>query len=334
MINLSDLNFNFALLLKEIKDRNIDLNYVENTNLVQAKLDQHVEHLLPHVNRLTPGVYCDIMQDKFYSKALVRQSGFSVVDGCVFQQDDIDAAMIFADQIGYPVVIKPVNLAQGELVFANLQTPEEFTNAFVLIAQHNQGRSILVEKHFHGADYRFLVVDNGDIAVVMRTHPTIIGDGQLTIAQLVEQENTRRMNPRTTCLCELYLDDHEAKRTLLHQGLTEQSIPQKGRVVTLRYNANVSKGAECENVLDIVHPSYLALAREIHALFPGSGYTCVDLLIKTITAPVDADLYVFCEFNVSPGLSLHHMPSKGKPHFVARSIIDLLFPETARGTIR
>jgi hypothetical protein len=58
------------------------------------------------------------------------------------------------------------------------------------------------------------------------------------------------MNPRTTCLCPIYIDDVEGKRALEEQGLTPETILAKNQQATLRYHANVSWGAECENVLD------------------------------------------------------------------------------------
>ena len=126
-----------------------------------------------------------------------------------------------------------------------------------------------------------------------------------------------------------HIDDPEGKRVLISQNLTPNTILKNGESKNLRYNANVCWGAECENVLDQVHPSYLSLAKEIHTLFPGSAYTGIDLLINDISQPAHPDNYVICEFNIDPGFSLHLMPSKGKPHNVLKPIVDFLFPETA-----
>lgn len=328
MIDYSNIKFNFALLLKEIAARGVILNFIGDTDIIEAKLDNHVEYLINYTTRLNSAVTQIIFQDKYYSKNLLQQKGISVPKGSVFRAGEIKEALLFAEKIGYPVVIKPVNASQGHFVFANLENENEFVRAFKSIEHYSPLRCILVEEYFAGDDHRFLVIADKDIAVVKRTPPKIVGDGQSTIQQLVQAENYSRMNPRNTCLCEIQIDDDEGKRTLQKQGLTPTSILKNGQVVQLRHNANVSGGGECENILETVHPSYLALAKEIHSFFPSNAFSCIDLLIKDVRKQAQADNYAFCEFNADPGFSLHELPSKGKPHYVVRSIVDLLFPET------
>jgi hypothetical protein len=42
---------------------------------------------------------------------------------------------------------------------------------------------------------------------VEREPANIIGDGIHTIRELIDQENYRRMHPRNSCLCEIWIDD-------------------------------------------------------------------------------------------------------------------------------
>jgi len=330
MIDYEAFKFNFALMLKAIAARNVELNCVGNTDIVEARLGAHVEYLVNYATRLTPEVNAAILRDKYYAKSILAEKGFSVPPGFVFSATEITAALTYAERLGYPVVIKPVNGAQGDSVFPNLVDEREFREAFQWISRKSQSRDILVEKYFDGDDYRFLVIADKDLAVVKRSAPRVTGDGVSTVQELIAVENYRRMNPRNTCLCEIHIKDEEGQRVLSHQGMTEESVPEKGQLVRLRYNANVSWGGDCENVLDTVHPSYLDLARSIHALFPGNHFTCVDILARDVTTPVSKDSYTFCEFNVDPGFSLHHMPGTGKPHLVLETIVDMLFPETAK----
>jgi D-alanine-D-alanine ligase-like ATP-grasp enzyme len=328
MLDYSLFPFNFSMLLREVESRGIELNLISDTDIIEAKFNSHVEYFINYITRLTPAVYLKIFNDKYYSKAFLIDKGISVPPGLVFGPDQAEFALGFAETIGYPVVIKPVNGSQGNLVFANLTDKYEFSKAFQLISSQLKSRSILVEKYFDGDDYRFLVIADQDVAIVKRSPPKIIGDGISSIKEIIDRENDRRMNPRTTCLCKIIIDDEEGVRTLKKQGLNASTIPLPGQVVQLRNNANVSFGASCENVLDTVHPSYIELARTIHSLFPGNAFTCIDILSKDVTVPVNADNYAFCEFNSDPGFSLHELPSIGEPHLVVRSIVDLLFPET------
>jgi D-alanine-D-alanine ligase-like ATP-grasp enzyme len=327
-MSIHKFKFNFQLMLREIESRGVRIRCLGNTDIVEASLGNHVEYLVDYISRLTPGVYLPILDDKFYAKEFVRDKGFSVIPGEVFGPSQIREAVQYAGQLGYPVVLKPTNAGHGDLAFVNLKDEASFISAFTEFSKYTNLRNMLVEKYCLGDDYRFLVVADKDIAVVKRTLPIVIGDGVSSIRSLVDKENYRRMNPRNTCLCPIYIDDIEGTRALTEQGFTQDSVPEKDQIVVLRYHANVSWGAECENVLKIVHPSYLDLARGIHALLPGNQFTGIDLLVKDITRPVTKDSYSFCEFNSDPGFSLHHMPSKGTPHMILRSIVDILFPET------
>lgn len=329
MLDYSFISFNFALLLRELESRNIVLSFLGNTDLIMARLDNHIEYFNNYLTRLTPAIYNTIFQDKYYSKVFLQTHGISVAPGQVFTVKQYNEALQYAKTLGFPVVLKPVAHDQGHYVFANITTEKEFRNAYEILMDATSVYYILVEKFFAGDDYRFLVIADKDLAVIKRSAPKIIGDGLSTIREIVEAENYKRLNPRVTCLCTIKIDSHECLRTLAKQGMNLDSIPKANQEVLLRNNANVSVGASCENVLDSAHPSYLDLARKIHALLPGNSVTCIDLLAYDITVPLKDDEYVFCEFTVDPGFSLHEMPGHGQPHSVVSSIVDLLFPETS-----
>ena len=52
---------------------------------------------------------------------------------------------------------------------------------------------------------------DGFVAAVEREPANVIGDGNSTLQQLIDKENYKRMNPRDTCLCEIWLDDISEK---------------------------------------------------------------------------------------------------------------------------
>ncbi|KTD57426.1 hypothetical protein [Legionella shakespearei] len=330
MFDTSMFSFNFSLLLKYIADRGIELNLLPNTDIVVAQKEAHIEYLVNYQTSITPSNSYIILDDKFYSKKLMEYQGYSVPKARVFDHNGIEEALSFAGQIGYPVVLKKTNGSQGFFVYPNLQTEHELKTAFEDILKSEIQCNIMVEQHFDGDDYRFLIINGVEEPfIVRRTAPRVVGDGVSTIQSLIEKENHRRLNPRSTCLTEIFIQDTDGLRALNHQQLTLDSIPEKDRVVLLRYNANVTWGAQCEALdTNSIHPSYVELAKSIHKLFPENGFTSVDLLIKDPVTPCSPDSYIFCEFNTGPGFSLHHMPGIGAPQNVLDPIVDLLFPET------
>ena len=88
-----------------------------------------------------------VSMDKFFTKLIVREAGVPVLDGCVYNLSDyaeMDRMLDdVEDKIGYPVIIKPVNLGssvgisiarnRGELVSA---MDDAFRYASKVVAEH------------------------------------------------------------------------------------------------------------------------------------------------------------------------------------------------------
>jgi cyanophycin synthetase len=319
---------NFKLLLEEIGSRGIEICFVTNTDVVRAKCGEHVEYLWNGLTRLTPVSDRILMNDKYYAKCILHENGFPVAEGIVFSSEQCEDALAYCEYLGYPVVLKPTDASSGDLVFAHIVNPSEFKKSFLEFAKKTSSRNMLVEKHFFGDDHQFMLVKNKGVAVAKRSLPSIQGDGVSTIRQLIDRENDRRMNPRNTCLCEIYVDDPDGSRALEQQGLTVNSILGIGEKVHLRNNANVSWGGFCEEVTESVHPSYIENLRKIFNIFTGSSFLVVDLLAKDITQPASHDNHIISEFNAKPAFSMYQQAAAGKANYIVKDVVDLLFPET------
>lgn len=333
MFDYTKVHFNVALFLREMERRGIALASVPDTDLICATLGRHTEYLQGMLSRIVPSVYSATLEDKYYSKKLLQMHSIPVVPGRVFSSGELEVVKKYvAEELGYPVVIKPTNTDSGTLVFASIETEAELCAAYGEIGRAISENTILVERHFNNCgDYRFFVSDvRSEIPVVRRTPARVVGDGHATIGQLIARQNHARMHPRSSCLCEIYVDDNEGRRCIAKQGLTLDSVVAQGEEVVLRYNANVSWGGDCENVAQQMHPSYFDVIRRIYALFPGLPFLFVDLLIRDHRLPATATNYVVCEFHLNfPGLSLFQLPGRGAPQDVISPLVDMLFPETA-----
>ncbi len=74
-----------------------------------------------------------------------------------------------------------------------------------------------------------------------------------------KNEHPLRGDGSRTPLKKIALGDIE-KLQLKEQGLTVDSVPEKGRKVQLRANSNISTGGDSIDMTDLMHPSYKALA--------------------------------------------------------------------------
>ncbi|MDD5456224.1 MAG: cyanophycin synthetase [Candidatus Margulisbacteria bacterium] len=324
-----NLHFNFQLLLRELQERNIQLSYIPDTDIVEARFDKHIELLVNCDSRLVPSQYINLFGDKYFTNVFLKEKKFPVPESRIFESDRQDLALYYAQNtLKFPVVVKP-NISEGGYhVYCNIESREDFIICFEEIRKNNLP-VILVEKYLRDQDdYRFFVTSSGYTAVIKRTCPRITGDGKLSIIDLIEKENYKRLNPRNTCLCDIYIKDIEAVRALSKQKHKISDVLADGEELVLRFNSNVGSGGWCEDVTDEIHPSYISVAHDILRLFPDLGFTGIDLLIKDPGAQAVASNYSVLEINHRPGFSLHTLPGNGQSRNVLKPVVDLLFPET------
>src|SRR4029079_4735886 len=192
---------------------------------------------------------------------------------------------------------------------------------------------IIVEKHITGGDFRLLVVGDKLIATAQRQPAQVFGDGQHTVQQLVDQENTdpRRGEDHATCLSKIPLDA-VSMQVLADQGLTVATIPPTGQLVLIRRNANLSTGGTATDVTDLVHPDVAARAIEA-ARMVGLDVAGVDVVCSDVRRPLEEQAVVIVEVNAAPGLRMHLQPSAGHPRPVGEAIISTMFAEKQNGRI-
>ena len=262
-----------------------------------------------------------IAQDKDLTKMLLEAAGVPVPRG--FVADDEDQAWEIANKIGFPVVVKPRDGNQGKGVAVNIETRKQLNAAFAIASDIS--RDVIVEQYIPGHDFRMLVINNQLVAAARRDPPSVIGDGQHTVTQLVEQVNTDplRGDGHATALTKIRFDEI-ALATLATQGLNAQSVPEKGKRVLLRNNANLSTGGSATDVTDEVHPE-LAARMVTAAQMVGLDIAGVDLVAETILKPMEEQRAGIVEINAAPGLRMHLSPSFGKPRPVGEAIVDSMF---------
>lgn len=271
----------------------------------------------------TSAIAEQIAQDKDLTRDLLRAIGVPVPEGRPASTPD--EAWEIAQSLGLPVVVKPRFGNQGRGVATNLTTREQVLHAFD--AARQAGGSVVVERHVPGDDYRLLVVGSRLVAASRRRPAQVVGDGARSIRELVAEINRdpKRGDGHASPLSRIRLDDPVALAVLDEQGFTPDDIPEAGRSVLIRRNANLSTGGTAEDVTDAVHPEVAARAVEA-ARVVGLDIAGVDLLATDISAPLESQSGAVVEVNAGPGLRMHLHPSIGKPRPVAEAIVSELFP--------
>ncbi|MEO5606805.1 MAG: cyanophycin synthetase [Polaromonas sp.] len=276
----------------------------------------------------TSAVAESIAQDKDLTKKLLRAAGVPVPLGRPVTS--LDDAWRAAGEIGLPVVVKPQDGNQGKGVTVNILTREHLEIAYRAAAEYGE---VMIEKFLPGCDFRLLVVGSKLVAASRREPPQVVGDGQHSVRELIDivNQDPRRGEGHATSLTRIRLDDIAVAR-LDAQALSPESIPERGRRVVLRNNANLSTGGTATDVTDEVHPAVSASAVAA-AHMVGLDICGVDVVCESMRHPLEEQNGGVVEVNAAPGLRMHLSPSYGKGRAVGEAMINELFPTGDNGRI-
>ncbi|MBU0917784.1 cyanophycin synthetase [Aquabacterium parvum] len=276
----------------------------------------------------TSAVAESIAQDKDLTKRLLAAAGVPVPIGRPVT-DLADAAKV-VEEIGWPVVVKPRDGNQGKGVTVNIVSHDHLAIAHKVAAEYGE---VMVERYLPGNDFRLLVVGDRLVAAARRDPPYVIGDGVHTVRQLVDKvnEDPRRGEGHATSLTKIRIDEIAIVR-LQVQGLTADEVPEQGRRVILRNNANLSTGGTATDVTDDVHPEVAARAIAA-AQCIGLEICGVDVLAESVHRPLEVQNGGIVEVNAAPGLRMHLSPSYGKGRNVGEAVISNLYKSGDDGRI-
>ncbi|MFC7370305.1 cyanophycin synthetase [Fictibacillus iocasae] len=267
--------------------------------------------------------------DKDMTKKLLAAAGIPVPAGEVIRTED--ELMKAASQLGYPLVIKPLNGRQGKNIVTNIQNEEELLNAFRCV--YSDGVRYIVERYYDGNDYRFLVVNGKLTAASLRLPPMVIGDGVHTIAELIEEENKNELrgDGHEKAMTKIPIDERTAVHLEL-SGLSLNTVLMHGQRIEVLGNANLSTGGSAIDVTESVHSSYRRIVTNA-AKAIGLDIAGIDLIANDVSVPFAPGSSAVLEVNAAPGIRMHLYPSSGEPQDAGGAIVDYLFSSREEAAI-
>ena len=222
-------------------------------SLVQLGHGRHQQRIQATVTGQTQHIAVEIASDKEDTRGLLESLGLPVPRQALVYgpQDAVEAA----HQIGFPVVVKPLNANHGRGVSIRLVDDAQVERGFEHASQHGSSQGVLVESFVSGFDHRMLVVNGHLVAVAKRVPGHVVGDGRHTIEELVEIVNRdpQRGVGHEKVLTQLAFDA-QAERLLAKAGHTAATVLPDGEVFYLRSTANLSTGGTAIDLTDLVHP--------------------------------------------------------------------------------
>ncbi len=314
-------------ILRAARRRNIPYTRLNSGSLVQLGEGKNQRRIWTAETDATSAIAEAIASDKDLTKRLLRQVGVPVPYGrAVSSAED---AWIASQEIGFPVVVKPCSANHQRGISIELSTKAEIMQAYHFAVEAGETNDILVEQYALGQHHRLLVVGNRLVAAAKGHSECVIGDGVLSIKELVDIVNSdpRRGEAYNDQLGTLLLSA-PAIIELNKQGLTVDSVPEKDRVVTVRRTGDLT--TDCT---DAVHPETAEQA-VIAARVVGLDIAGLDVLATDISRPLCEQKGAVVEVNAGPSLSPHVSPLYGKPQKVGDAIMKMLFPEGHLGHIK
>ncbi|MBM4368220.1 MAG: cyanophycin synthetase, partial [Deltaproteobacteria bacterium] len=311
-----------ASLVRAAEARDIPWVRLSSGSLVQFGHGYRQKRIQATVTSETRHIAVDIAGDKELTNKILGDLGLPVPK----QQDVYEAeeAVEAAHDLGYPVVVKPLDANHGRGVSIGLTTPEQVRVAYAAAAEHSS--TVLVETLIQGLDHRMLVVNGELVAVAKRVPGHVVGDGTASIQGLIDRVNSdpRRGLGHEKVLTRLEVDE-QALRLLAKAGHTLASVLPRGEVFYLRSTGNLSTGGTAIDVTDICHPDNREMAVRAAAAV-GLDVCGVDFLTPDITRSWRDVGGGICELNAAPGFRMHVAPSEGQSRDVAGKVLDMLFP--------
>ena len=133
----------------------------------------------------------------------------------------------------------------------------------IIIAVKNC-KLIITILYKEGFDYRILVIDGKFVAAAFREPAFVVGNGENTIIELIEEVNKdpERGIGHEKNLTKIDID-YMTESLLEDQQLNLNSILSKGEKIYIKSTANISAGATATDVSDTVHPLNRLMAERI-----------------------------------------------------------------------
>lgn len=309
-------------IVDEAIARDIPFIRINSESLVQLGYGKNQVRFRATMTDRTSSIAVDLASNKDETKRLLKDAAIPVAKGvCISNPDDLDEAI---DNIGFPLVFKPLDGNHGKGASINVKTVEEAKAAFEHAKKYS--RKIIIEKFITGYDFRVLVINNRFIAAALREPAHVIGDGKSTIQQLIDKENLdpRRGYGHENVLTEISVD-RETLEQLSKKGYHLETVLKKDEHCYLKGTANLSTGGTSTDVTDIVHPHNIFICERISRII-GLDICGIDIMASNLSEPLEMTGGVILEVNAAPGFRMHLAPAKGLPRNVAAPVIDMLYP--------
>ena len=320
---LEDLELSTQILIKEAIKRGVKVELVDRQDNFIALSNKGKTEYVKQATKTSKDNYVTVlmMENKTVTKKVLAKHKIRVPEGDEFNSIE-EAERNAYKYVNKPIVIKPksTNFGKGISIFKNGGSEEELIEGFKIAFKEDT--TVLIEEFIKGKEYRFLVIDGEVCGILHRVPANVVGDGKLSIRELVDIKNEDPLRGRgyVTPLEKIKLDD-AAKLFLHNQDKDFDYVPKKDEIVYLRENSNISTGGDSIDFTDIIPQKFkdiaVKCAEAVNAKICG-----VDIMLEDCES--EDSKYGIIELNFNPAIHIHCFPHKGKERNIALKVLKLL----------
>lgn len=259
-----------------------------------------------HNVQLDDAVTLRLALDKALVHRLLRAEGLTVPEHRRFTPAEPGEGLAMLTEEEPPFVVKPASGTSGGAgVTCAVDSVDDFRRATLHASRLGEG--LMIERHVHGEEYRFLFLDGVLLDVIRRRPPRVVGDGRSTIAELVSAENAHRRAGAGRHGISVLEIDLDAVLTLDRAGLSTRSVVAAGVPTPVKSAANAN--APTDNVTvdrADVCDELVEEARRAAGVVP-LRFAGVDLITPDVTRALGPAGGAIVEVNGTPGLHYHYL---------------------------
>jgi len=255
--------------------------------------------------------------DKIRTKPLLDKAGVRTPFGGHATAKDMSIFDAFAKAGVDRLVVKPASGSTRQGVLTNLTL--EDARAYVLSAPDVV---FVAEQFIRGTEVRIQVVGDQVVSVLLQTPQHVVGDGLLTLQQLMEKRAAHRI--KNPIRADHILDIPKLEARLKRGDLRPDMVPGKGKVVWLTPDTLVNHGTEHSDCRDRATEDMKQQALKAARCF-GLKMAGIDARISN-----SGETYIL-ELNSKPGFDTSSFPIRGAWNLdVPDAIVKLHFPHLKR----
>jgi hypothetical protein len=306
--NFLDINpflfINNKYFEKCLKKNNLKLKFKNNNYLIYNNNKIIRKY---RINNLNPKGVAPITSNKYKVYKIYKYHNIPIPKFILINNKNINY-ISKKFPIGFPCVLKPINLFGGKDVFPLIKNKEDFIKKLSYLKK--KYKEILYEEHIIGKYYRILIFENNIIDIVERVIPLITGNGIDSIYNLIYKKEDmfiKRMKPSDWN----YLES---------KGFPKNYILEKNKKVIIKHPDNYYLiRIDLNTVPEINKKIFLKAANIIGAKISG-----IDFLSRDITVPYNLNNGKIIEINSRPSTKIHETLDLYDPFYPYNKIVKII----------